>query len=596
MNAKSDEPRASEPRASARGEAARAGARKRLGTRGGQYLIAAVAGGEEALNAKLRDLGGVEIVRTLAPRGAAPPVAVVQATADKATALRQAAFATLIVEEDEPLYAASAARAGAATAARAFGPGFTATIQVVGESEEPVARAQVQLIGRQWSALGLTGNDGRAALTLYGETPETVTDLLVIPRSDYWGMWRTRPRLQEGETTVALRSLAQASEPSWGDQAMRFDQLPPDYRGDGIKIALIDTGVATSHSQLAHLDQGFAAGDGAAWSQDAAGHGTPCAGIIAAAPDPDNHICGYAPHAQLHVVSLPPDARLSDLVAALDYCLGAGIDIACLGFGCTRGSAIVEQRVVAAKQRGMALVAAAGSTGGPVQFPACSRNVLAVGAVGRAGTFPDESTHAVNARAEGGLFVPAFSCCGPEIDVVAPGVAVISCQSPHGSVAADGTSLAAAHVAALAALVLAHHADFQREFAARNALRVERLFQILKLTARPLGDPARTGAGLPDAAHALGLPAQLGAPPLDSGLEEMRAALRRTGIFGGGARAPLAPEPPRGPAMIAHLPLRAASPAIGATDVAAAMRELGAAMAMAGLSQRTDDKGRRTDL
>jgi subtilisin len=404
-------------------------------------------------------------------------------------------------------------------------------------------------------------------------------------------VWRTRPRLHEGETTVALRSLAQATEPGWGEQAMRFDRLPPDYRGDAIKIALIDTGVATSHPQLDHLDQGFAARDSAPWSQDEAGHGTPCAGIITAASDPDNRIRGYAPHAELHVVSLAPDARASDLVAALDYCLGAGIDVACVGFGCPHGSAIVEQRLIAAKQRGMAVVAAAGSTGGPVQFPACSRHVLAVGAVGRAGTFPEESPHALNARADGGLFVPAFSCCGPEIDVVAPGVAVISCQSPQGSVAADGTSLAAAHVAALAALVLAHHADFQREFAARNALRVERLFQIVKLTARPLGDPLRTGAGLPDAPRALGLPAQLDAPPLDAGLEEMRAALRHTGIFGGGARAPLAPEPPRGPAMIAHLPLRAASSAIGAPDVVAAMRELGAAMAMAGLSQWSGNQG-----
>ena len=77
MNAKSDEPRASEPRG-----AARAGARKRLGTRGGRYLVAAVAGQtEEMLAARLHELGGVEILRTLAPHGRiSPPVAVVQTT------------------------------------------------------------------------------------------------------------------------------------------------------------------------------------------------------------------------------------------------------------------------------------------------------------------------------------------------------------------------------------------------------------------------------------------------------------------------------------------------------------------------------------
>ena len=223
--------------------------------------------------------------------------------------------------------------------------------------------------------------------------------------------------------------------------------------------------------------------------------------------------------------------------------------------------------------------------------------MLAVGAAGRVGTFPEDSPHAVNTRAGAGLFVPAFSCAGPELDVVAPGLAVISCQSPAGCVAADGTSLAAAHVAALAVLVLAHHGDFRREFAARNALRVERLFQIVKMTAQPLGDPLRSGAGLPDATRALGLPAaQSGAAGFEAGLGEMRAALNRAGVFDGGERLPLPPEPPRGPALITHLPLAVAAPLIGVGDIAAAMRELDAAMLMAGLSPRAEDGGRRTDL
>jgi hypothetical protein len=65
--------------------------------------------------------------------------------------------------------------------------------------------------------------------------------------------------------------------------------------------------------------------------------------------------------------------------------------------------------------------------------------------------------------------------------------------------------VAAPHVTGLATLVLAHHPDFQGPFKVRNAARVERLFQILRQSARPLnlGDPNRTGAGLPDAINAL---------------------------------------------------------------------------------------------
>jgi len=127
------------------------------------------------------------------------------------------------------------------------------------------------------------------------------------------------------------------------------------------------------------------------------------------------------------------------------------------------------------------------------------------------------------------LFVPPFSCRGSELDLCAPGVAVIACQSPDGYAVCDGTSLAAAYVAALAALILADHADFKGSFAAKDGHRVERLFQILKDTAQPIGHPWQTGAGLPDAARALGVRSDQRplAMSLNAGLREMRNAIRQ---------------------------------------------------------------------
>jgi subtilisin family serine protease len=224
---------------------------------------------------------------------------------------------------------------------------------------------------------------------------------------------------------------------------MRLDRLPPECRGGGVKIGLLDSGVATSHPQLRGLEHGFEADgdDEGSWSEDPTGHGTACAGVIATT-DVAECVGGFAPDAELHVCKLPAEAYCIDLVAGLDYCLRAGVDLACIGFGCRRGSAIVEQRIRAAKRRGIAVLAAAGSNGEAVLFPACSRHVLAVGAIGQMGTFPDETPHAARATpgARAGLFVPAFSCRGSEVDLGAPGVAVISTQSPEGHVAADGTS------------------------------------------------------------------------------------------------------------------------------------------------------------
>src|SRR6266568_6589417 len=158
---------------------------------------------------------------------------------------------------------------------------------------------------------------------------------------------------------------------------------------------------------------------------------------------------------------------------------------------------------------------------------------MAVGAIGQLGSYPDDSPQAAEAAAAvtvaRGLFVPPFACRGPELDVCAPAVAVIACQSPDGYAVCDGTSLATAQVTALAALILAHHGDFKGGFARRDFQRVERLFQILKATAQPIGHPWQTGAGLPDAARALGVRSEQRATvvPLNVGLRQMRSAIRQ---------------------------------------------------------------------
>jgi subtilisin len=578
--------------------ASRSDRRKRASARHDHYMMAPVGPGLtlQILIDRLNAAGGVEIVRTHAGRGAmSPPIAVVRMSDESAAEWRRSAAGALVIESDRFLRAASiglSPQTQAMAAITAFGPGFTTTIQALTERDLPVKRAEVRLLGEQWTAQGQTDENGKIDLTLYGETPETVGELFVKPRSGCWGLWRHRPELQtEAVNTFFLEPLSPPDEIDWGGKAMRFDRLSAECRGTGIKIALIDSGVATTHRQLAKIDHGIdvRGSDERAWSQDVIGHGTPCAGIIGATPDAAHGIRGYALESELHVCKLPPDACCSDLVAALDYCVQAGIDVACVGFGCQRGSAIVEQRIMAAKQQGVAIIAAAGNGAGAVQFPACSPHVMAVGAIGQLGSYPQDSPQAAHAATaelvSGGLFVPLFSCRGPEIDLCAPGVAVVSCQAPDGYAAWDGTSLAASHVAALAALILAHNSDFRRDFALRDFRRVERLFQILKDTAQPIGHPWQTGAGLPDAARALGLPSQhwpLEAP-LDAGLEEMRNAVRHVERVHFGTAELVAFEPPRGPATVTRLPL-SPLPLIAGTGGGANVHALKAAMNLAGLS------------
>ena len=586
--------------------ASRSDRRKPASVRNSYYMIAPAGPGGtmQTLIDRLKRVADIEIVQTYAERGTiSAPVAVVRTSDENAAALRRSAGGALLIEPDRYLQAASLMGApflGALpstpviAAISAFGPGFAVTIRALGEHGEPLEHAEVQLVGERGTPVqGLTDRDGKVDLTLYGGLPETVTDLFVKPRSGYCGLWRHRPNLQaDAVKTFTLEPLSLPKTIDWGGKAMRFDQLPTECRGSGIKIALIDSGVATSHKQLTGINHGIdiRGGEGQAWSQDFMGHGTPCAGVIGAIPDGAHGIRGHAPDSDLHVCRLPPDARCSDLVAALDYCLQNGIDVACLGFGCERGSAIVEQRIAAAKQQGIAIIAAAGNSAGTVRFPACSVHVMAVGAIGQIGSYPEDSPQALQAAAmagAGGLFVPPFSCHGPELDLCAPGVAVVACQSPDGYAICDGTSLAAAHVTALAVLVLAHHGDFTGGFARRDFQRVERLFQILKDTAQPIGHPWQTGAGLPDAARALGIWSRRRplAAPLDVGLGEMRSAIRQMNHIYFGAGEANAFEPPRGPANVTYFPLNPTPLAFQAeSGTKARVHELKAAMMMAGLS------------
>jgi subtilisin len=603
MAASQDDPRSAasgDRRKSARDPRPASNSDRRKPARTAQYMIAPAGPGVsgQALADRLNQFGNIEIVRIHDRRDTiVPPIAVVRMSDDAAAALRRSAAGTLVIEPDSHLRAASFVGASSvflsAAMTTALGADLKVTIRIVNGAGTPEEQATVRLIGEQAAIQGLTDSDGRIDLTLQGELPETVAAIFVNARSGFWGLWQHRPYLDtDAVNTFTLKPLPLPESLDWGGAAMRFDRIPDQCRGAGIRIALIDSGVATSHKQLTRIDHGIdiRSGEGLSWSKDAIGHGTPCAGLINAAPQTAHGIRGYAPDSELHVCKLPPNAHCSDLIAALDYCLQNGIDVACLGFGCERGSALVEQRIALAKQQGVSIIAAAGNTAGAVLFPACSPHVLAVGAAGQMGSYPEDSPQAAQARmataVSGGLFVPSFSCRGPELDLCAPGVAVTACQSPDTYAVCDGTSLAAAHVAALAALILADHSDFKGGFAARDFQRVERLFQILKDTAQPIGHPWQTGAGLPDAAHALGIWSEQRPPvlPLKVSLREMRSAIRQLNWIQPGASEMMPFEPPRGPANVTRLPLNPGPLAFQADGGKANIHELKAAMALAGLA------------
>jgi subtilisin family serine protease len=407
-----------------------------------------------------------------------------------------------------------------------FGGNTSWQIRVTGPDDSPVPAATVYLYGAGVPAQGRTDKDGMVSLSLLNESDDTLRALYVNPQSNYWDVWVNHPLLHSAELNsvqlsplhVTLTDFPATQLVGWGQQTMRLDQLDPSFTGSGIKVAIIDSGAAVTHPDLAQIKigQDFT-GSGADWTNDVIAHGSHCSGVIAGRNDATG-IRGFAPDADVRELRIFPGGRFSSLLDALDYCIAQQIDVVNMSLGSGGTSQVLLQKLAQAKQAGVACIVAAGNSGDAVQFPGSSPDVLTVAAIGKLGQFPQDSFHARQVPAEGpydnGYFSATFSCHRPEVGVCAPGVAIVSSVPPDGFAAWDGTSMATPHVTGLAALVLAHHADFANGFKEHTASRVDRLFQILKASATPLNlaDPGRTGAGVPDAVRAVSSPLLTGTP------------------------------------------------------------------------------------
>jgi subtilisin len=257
----------------------------------------------------------------------------------------------------------------------------------------------------------------------------------------------------EEDTMVTLSDPDAELSASWGVMKIGADTVQAaGNQGEGIKVAVIDTGINYLHEDLqANYKGGYDFVNKDADPFDDNGHGTHCAGIIAAA---DNSIAvvGVAPKASLYALKVLNSAGsgyTSDIIAAIQWAISNGINVISMSLGSSVGSTALKQACDTAFNSDIVVVAAAGNngaarTGTNILYPARYTNVIAVGA-----------TDQNNARA-------SFSNTGPELDLVAPGVNIISDYidvTPNDGMNRDtlymsGTSMATPHVAGTAALIL----------------------------------------------------------------------------------------------------------------------------------------------
>jgi subtilisin family serine protease len=237
-----------------------------------------------------------------------------------------------------------------------------------------------------------------------------------------------------------------------------------------IVIAIVDTGVEMTHEDLYKAiwinigeipdngidddGNGFV-DDVNGWNfaennnriYDDYGHGTHVAGIAAARINNGVGIAGIAGTATIMPLDVFPASgygTYEDLIRAMVYATDNGAHVINMSLGAISYSRGEEAAVNYAWSRGVVLVAAAGNTGrNSYHYPAAHPNVIAVAA-----------TDAYDNLA-------GFSTRGDFVDVAAPGVSIWSTYRGNRYGLMTGTSMAAPHVAGLAALILSLNPNLQ---------------------------------------------------------------------------------------------------------------------------------------
>ncbi|WP_030676145.1 S8 family peptidase [Streptomyces sp. NRRL B-1347] len=253
-----------------------------------------------------------------------------------------------------------------------------------------------------------------------------------------------------GARAAAPQAAArQPNPPSWGLDRIDQKNLPldksytaPRTKGAGVTVYVIDTGVRTSHKDFggrARSGWDFIGNDPVA--QDANGHGTHVAGTVAGTK------YGVAKKAKIvavRVLDSEGGGTLAGIIAGVDWVTRNARKpaVANMSIG-TPAFAPLDAAVRKSVASGVTYSVAAGNESEPAtnSSPARVKEALTVGASDRR----DKR--------------PSFSNYGSRLDLFAPGVAIKSASNTSNTATAtySGTSMAAPHVAGVAALYLADH-------------------------------------------------------------------------------------------------------------------------------------------